>query len=1080
MGTNITKGSIHQLIGLLFLFIVFQDITVYAQQPVLEFNTFTALEKVTNSRSTSIIQDSVGYIWIGTDEGLYRYDGHSVYSYLFVENDPYSIPSNIINQLFIDSDHLLWICTNEGLCLYHPELDNFIPIVVQPDLRGVASAYITAIGEDKTGQIYVACDEIIYKYNKSQQTFSKVVELVQGRVNALIFDEQNNIWIAATLNGGLNYFNQETQELTSFLSDSSQKQSISSMEIHDVALVKDILWIATDGGGINAYNLTNQTFNRYSFPLNLENYAINILVDSDGEIWICTYGGLKLYNQASDNFYSWFHEPNNPASVSGSLWDIFEDNQGNYWTSNTEGGVKIVKNKNNFKNIDSRPNQLWYTSNKNTTSVAVDADGNLWAGFYLSGIDVFKWKERQTVRYLNKKDDPRSVGNGSTFSIFRDSEDQMWIGTYLGGLQKYNPETDDFESYTHDPDDTLSIAINDVRSITEDQNGDLWLAVQGKGVDRFDRKTKTFHHFNVKNNRLSNDYAFQVLNDSRGNLWVATSWGLSLLEKGESIFRNFFFIKGDLTTINSNVVLSVFEDQQQVIWVGTAEGLNRFDYESQTFTRYSAGLKNKNVGAILSDRDNNIWVSTNMGISKFDQKTKQFINFDQSDGLLSRDFTDRSCFIDSDNNLYFGGSEGIDYFNPDSLYLERKKPVVVLTDFKIFNKSISWKTDSAIIDKHISYAGKIVLGYKSNSFTFHYQAINPSNPDALSYTYLLDGFDKDWIDAQTKSEASFTNMEPGKYTFRVKAKYDNEEWSEQETTVDLIIVPAWWMTIWFKILMIVFGLTVVFGVFRLRTKQLHHQRRKLELLVIERTNEIQNKNDQLKALNSTKDKLFSIISHDLRSPFNTILGFQDLLLNDYDDLSDSDRVGMIKQVYATTNQVYYLVENLLNWASIQTGNIKSQPANLNLREVIHEKLDLYRNIAEAKEIKLLFKIPDGLFAWADINLLESSLRNLINNAIKFTQRGGTILVEARRQNNSVNISVTDNGTGMTREQIDNLYNLEKTKINKGTNGEKGSGLGLLLCKEFVEKNRGTITVESQPGKGSVFSFTLSTIPWEEI
>ena len=870
------------------------------------------------------------------------------------------------------------------------------------------------------------------------------------------------------------------------MNSSINKEYISSDEILDIALFKDILWISTDGKGVATYNIRNKTFKTYIFPTNLDNYGINILIDSKLKIWICTYGGLKLYNPSADNFYTYLYDPKNPESIGGSVWDIFEDKQGNYWTVYSEGGIKIVKHKNKFSHIDSHPEKFWHTSHKNTTSVSVDSEGNLWAGYYLSGVDVFKWNEQKTERYLYNKNVPKSLGSGSEFSIICDSKQQMWIGSHLGGLQKFNPGKKDFEAYLNNPIDTLTIAINDVRSISEDKNGDLWLAVQGKGVDRFDMKTKTFQHFNAKNNLLSNDYTFQVFNDSKGNLWVAASWGLSLLRKGERTFKNFLYSKNDPTSINSNIICSICEDQQQNIWVGTDEGLNKFDYKSQTFTQYFFGLKNKHIGAILSDRENNIWVSTNVGISKFDQKTQQFINFDQSDGLLSRDFFDRSCFKDSKNNLYFGGSEGIDYFNPDSVILAKKQPTVVLTDFRIFNKSVTWNNDSAIIQKHISHAEKIVLSYMSNSFTFLYQSVNPSNPNAIIYAYQLDGFDKDWIEAETKREASYTNLGPGKYKFRVKARYDNESWSETETCIDLIIVPAWWMTTWFKIIL---GLVLVLTPFIIvfwRIRQLRSQREKLQKLVAERTNEISNKNDllksqamtleqkndQLKELNSTKDKLFSIISHDLRSPFNAILGFQDIIVEEYYNLSDSERLEMFIHVQTSSKQFYTLIENLLNWARIQTNSIQHRPVAFDVKDIILEKIELYRGIATSKGISFEHQLSDGLLAFADINLMEATLRNLINNSIKFTPSGGIIIVKASKKHKSIKISVVDSGTGMTNEQLDTLFNIEKTRTTNGTNGEKGSGLGLILCKEFVEKNEGKITVKSKTGKGSTFSFTI--------
>jgi len=676
--------------------------------------------------------------------------------------------------------------------------------------------------------------------------------------------------------------------------------------------------------------------------------------------------------------------------------------------------------------------------------------------------------------------------------FFCDSKKQVWVGSCLGGLQIYNPKTKNFDSYQHNPDDTLSIAGNDVRSISENADGNLWIAIKGKGVDLFDIKNKTFHHYNSKNNRLSNEYPFQVLNDSRGNLWVATGWGLSFLRKGERIFKNFYYRKSDTTTISSDETHSVYEDGQHNIWVGTSNGLNKFNYESQTFSRYRTGLENKHIASIISDKKNNIWVGTNKGISKFDPTTLQFTNYDQYYGLLSRQFIDRSCCKDKHNELFFGGSDGIDMFNPDSLKTEIRKPTVVLTDFRLFNKSFTYRDDSSKIDRHISYAKKILLNYSDNSIAFRYQAINLTEAANINYAYKLDGFDRNWIYDNEKREANYTNLSPGNYTFRVKAKFDNSEWSEKDTSIELDVIPTWWMTTWFKILMGLLVLTSTYAFVYFRIKRLHKQKVELEEIVAERTVEIlhkndllnaqkislEQKNDQLKNLNSTKDKLFSIISHDLRSPFNAILGFHSLLIRYYDDYSDTERQKMIRQVHSASNKVFELVENLLNWARIQTDSIHPCPVPFDVKEIILKKLDLHRDIAEAKGITMKHQLPDKLIAFADINLLKTTLRNLINNAIKFSQKGGSILVKASRNNQFIEISVTDSGLGMTQELIDTLFNLETTRTQHGTDGERGSGLGLVLCKEFVEKNKGILTVESQEGIGSTFSFTVPALPTE--
>ena len=1058
---------------MLFLLItILLGINGFAQQPNLEFSSLNALESLSDIKATAIIQDANGYLWIGTQEGLFRFDGQTVYSYLHDDKDENSLPTSKIIKLFNDSRKNLWITTQGGLCRYDPEYDHFTTFEFEPSAYGATSLYFTTVAEDQSGQLYVATDKTIYKFDPAQKKLSRVIDVKEGEINNFIFDAKNNIWIASTSDGGLHYFDQNTHQLMAFRNDPSNKGTVSNQDISDIALLQDKLWIGTYGKGIDCYDTREKTFKHYLTPYYFENYTINFFIDSRKNIWANTLGGLKLYNPKTDSFHNYYNEPDNPRSLSLNLLRFYEDQQGNYWALHSIGGIRVVKSLNRFSHYDTRKERTWFIMQKNITCVSTDGSGNLWIGNSGNGIDVFNWGKKRIDRYLHKDNDPGSLGNGTIFCIFCDSKKQIWIGSNMGGLQRFIPETGKFESYLNRPGDTLSIANNDVRSISEDATGNLWVAIHGKGVDRFDPKTKIFHHYNTKNNKLSQNYTFQVYNDSNGNLWVATAWGLSLLRKEESIFKYFVFDKNDSTSISSDIISSIYEDGQHNIWIGTPNGLNRFNPKNQSFGRYSAGLKNKHISAILSDRENNIWVSTNSGISKFDPISHHFTNYDQSDGLLTKAFNDRSCCKNAKNEMFWGGVEGIDYFNPDSLITEAQPPRVVLTDFKLFNKSITYKNNSEIIEKHISCADKIVLNYQNNSFTIFYQGLDLANPNKISYTYRLDGFDKEWVQAETKREANYSNLKPGKYTFRVKAKYNDENWGNRETSLRIIIVPAWWMTTWFKVLLVIILLILPFALVILWNRRLRNQKQTLEKIVAERTSEIQSKNELLKDLNSTKDKLFSVISHDLRSPFNAILGFEDLLVNNYHDFTDIERIDMISQVHTTTSQLFVLVENLLNWAKLQNSSIQLYPIEFNLKEFILEKTELYQHIAKGKGIAITHQIPDEFTAYADTHLLETILRNLFSNAIKFTPTGGFILVIASKKNSIIEISITDSGTGMTSEQIDTLFNLETTQPEYGTNGEKGSGLGLVLCKEFVEKNGGTLTIDSQTGKGSTFRFTL--------
>ena len=1069
----------------LFLLLFIQVPVAYGQQPDFEFKAIDPLSDFTSSKISVIVEDSVGYLWIGTEEGLYRFDGQTVYPYFMDINNPKSLPSNGINNLVLDHDNNLWIGTKEGICKYNREYNDFSLVPDKSKMKGFDNCFIKVFTFDKTGQLFVAYNQVIYTYNKSEGQFVEVVKVDRGDISTLIFDDQNNLWIGTLSNGGLFCFDLKKKQLTPFLHNPLNSQSISINEIKTLEISGQTLWMGTLGGGIDTYDLKNKTFKHYFSSKNLENYIISILISRDHKVWACTSCNLKLFNPGSDSFYDYYNDDNNPYTVGKSVQSIYDDRKGNLWTINSFTGIRLAINHVPFKHIGGNAEGIWATSKNVLPTMVNDRRDQFWLLKHSYGIDIYNWKKHKIFNIRHQENNPRSIPDGIIFSNYCDLKKQMWIGSYLGGLQKYNPQTNDFDFFKNNSNNARSIACNDVRSITEDSNGDLWLATHRLGVDRFDTKKNIFYHYNKKTNNLCDQYTIQVFVDSRDNLWVATVWGLAFLRKGEQIFKSYYNQKNDTTSISNNEIQVIYEDKLKNIWVGTNEGLNKFDYETQKFTRYSAGLKNKHIANIMSDKHNNIWVSTSTCISMLNPGTWRFINYNQNYGIRSKEFYDRSSWMDSTGNLFFGGSDGYNYFNPDSIMAEVRKPKVSLTDFKLFNRSISYRIDSQIIDRHISYAKNIYLDYFQNSITFLYQAISLTDAINIEYRYKLDGFDKDWVNANKETGASYTNLNPGNYTFRVKAKYENGEWSANETTIKLNVRHAWWMTLWFKIMLALILGASTFAYFHYRIKRLQNQREKLKELVAERTKEIHSKkellksqalilqqqNDQLKELNATKNKLFSIISHDLRAPFNVILGFQNILVNDYNNCTEAERIDMVRKTYTTSQKVYSLVENLLNWSRIQTNGIQYNPVRFDLKKIIH-RLDLYQNIAEAKGINFTNHIPNGLVAFADINLLETVLRNLINNAVKFTPGGGTIMIKVSHENNFIIISVIDSGTGMTRKQTETLFTSENNQTQSGTNGERGSGLGLILCKEFVEKNKGTITVESQPEKGSTFSFTI--------
>lgn len=1073
--------------GLWLLILIFRSIlVVHAQQPNIEFKPFAPLSDITSSKASVIVEDSVGYLWIGTEEGLYRFDGQTIYPYTKDPGNPRSLPSNGVINLVIDHDNNLWVGTKTGICKYNREYNDFSGLPDTSKMNGFNNCFIKTFTFNRTGQLFVAYNHVVYKYVQSQCRFVEVVRIDRGDISAMVFDDQDNLWIGNSSNGGLFCYDFRKKRLTSFLNDPLNNQSISSNEVKTLAISGHKLWIGTIGKGIDIYDFIDKKFKHYQFPGKLDNYINSIFISRDDKAWVCTLSNFKLYNAQGDYFYNYYHDVNNPYSVGRSLQGVYEDREGNLWNIHAFGGIRLARHYAPFKHNGSLADPLINSSEKEITAIAFDGSGQRWTFNPSLGLNIYNYKTGRSNYMKYDKNNPRGIADGVIYAIYKDSKNQVWLGSYIGGLKKYNPRTGDFDTWWHDSKDTLSIASNDIHAIAEDSKGNLWLAVHRVGVDCFDARKEIFTHYNSKNNNLCDRYTNHVFVDSRDNVWVGTAVGLSFLPNGGKVFKNYFHEKDNPYSISDNEVQVIYEDKKHRIWVGTNDGLNRFDPRTGRFTLYAAGLKKTRVSSILSDNHDNIWVATSTTISMLDTVTSRFINYNQNYGVHSKEFYDRSCAKDSLGNLYFGGSAGYDFFHPDSIKREDNNLKVILTDFKLFNQSISCRTDSQIIDKHISYAKKIFLRYFQNSIAFHYQAISLTDGHTIEYCYKLDGFDKKWVIAGKERIANYTNLNPGEYTFRVKAKYENGEWSPYETTIAIKVYPAWWMTIGFKIIMILVVIAFIYLYVYLRTKRLHHQREKLTELVAERTREIQSKkellrqqarslaekNQQLNNQNATKDRLFSIISHDLRGPFNVILGFQNILVNEYAQCTEAERLDMVRKTYSTSQKVFNLVENLLNWARIQTSNIQYHPVALDVKKIITGRLDLYRDIAEAKGIHFSTTGVEQLVAYADSDILEAVLRNLVHNAIKFTPGGGSIHIRATRQLDEVLITVSDTGVGMTAEQLQSLFDAGKVETHQGTSGEKGSGLGLLLCKDFVEMNKGTIRAVSKWGKGSSFSFTI--------
>ncbi|MBN1118399.1 MAG: hypothetical protein JXA77_14405 [Bacteroidales bacterium] len=1101
------------ILSLLFLLLR----TSFTQIPELRVKYYSSQDGLISSFFNQVAQDSLGIIWGATNDGLYKFDGFRFYGYQSIQNDTLTLVSNNVNCLYASKSGKFWIGTNLGLCTYDYDYNNFHRICDIYNNFGLTNTNIIQLLEDISGNLIVVSNTEISRYLESKNKFEPLFSINEGNINQAKIDHNNNLWIATSKKGLIKYdlISGKSKPYHVFGEDDSNKYAVSSIDIDN-----NDIWIATLGDGIKTMNLnTGKVVNHPSNNID-ETMAVYVYIDNEQQIWSVDYTGLKNFSKQYNSFIGCYPNPNNPFSVRAGISKIFQDKQNNYWLVHNTGGLGLSMRLKGFHNFIDDSYNYWKLSSSNILSILVDDKGNFWFGNAANGIDVFDWTNGPKT-YKNDPDDQNSLGRGAIQCMFRDSKNNIWIGSYFDGLQLFNKNKNNFITYRHNPEDSNSIACNDVRSITEDRDGYLWIVVHGKGIDRFDPKNKKFEHFNTEKNKLSNDWTNKVITDHNNNIWVATAWGINVLDKDRTHFKSFFSTINDTNSLTNNEINSVFEDNEHNIWVGTSAGLNLLMPGKNQFIRFEKGFENNHIASVACDSKNNIWVSTLSGLSKLDYRTNKIHNFNESDGLWAGEYNDNACFINHDSLIFFGGIMGVDFFKPTELVYNETPPTVILDKLKILNKPVVPSPDNKILRKQLHRTNEITLEPKHYVFSISFKALNYINPEQNEFAYKLDGFEEQWNYVGNATEATYTNLNPGKYTFRVKAANNDGFWNEEGASLKIKVLPPWYKTFIFKTTITILIVILIISFVRYRTRRLTKQKKLLERAVNEKTNELIEKNEllrlnsenlrevndllierqqqleqqseellnqadnlsyaneELKKTNHTKDRLFSIIAHDLSSPFNTILGFSELLMMRYGTLEDEEKQEYIKIINTSSDKLYSLLQNLLLWAGSQTKKISYFPEDLEVISIINENIELRSENLKNKNISIKIDCPEHISIWADADMFKTIIRNVLSNAIKFTSANGTITFYSSEEKDYITIIVKDTGIGMNNSTIKEILSSEIINPGTGTAGERGSGLGLTLCRDFILMNNGKMDIQSEEGKGTSVILSLPKSGWLE-
>lgn len=1066
----------------------------FSQQ--LFFSHYSIEEGLSQSVVNCLLQDSKGFIWIGTQNGLNRFNGYSFEVFTSNPNDTNTISNNWIYSIDEDPEGNLWIGTKGGVNKFIRKEKKFRRLYYKTGYRYDVSLYPYDARVARNGDILINTPPVLTIFNPGKKTFRHYTSplgydaAVKDIHTPVIEDSEGLVWIASTR--GLMSFNRTTKKFTAYLQDRKNINSVS--DNRTTALFEDKkgdIWVGTESG-LNVFNKTTGIFRKYfnapgdEFSLS-SNVIRAITGDKAGNMWIGTEGGGLNKMSASKEGRTIFERFKSESSglSHNIVLDLIIDKSENLWAGTLQGISKtdLKRRKFDLYRKNDSPNSVDLLGNV-IASIYKDENGILWIGNWGQGLNLYNRKTGNVEHFSSRLTGNHYLPNDFVHVIFEDKDKNIWIGT-RDGILIYDNSRHCFSRIAEFFGNQKLPDFRGVRiyMIIQDRNRDFWIATQS-GLFRLGLKNATLEHFSLEgppDQRISANLVYSLLEDREGLIWIATVNGLDVYSPATGLMRHYRQIKGSANSLCDNFVISLCEDHKGAIWIGTSSYVTKFVIKDSSFICFSQenGLPNNRIFEIAEDNNNTLWFATGRGLSRLDTITNTFRTYSVEEGLQSLEFNIRASYKSRDGEMFFGGMNGFNSFYPDALNDNSYIPPVVFTSF--------YKTKSGINEFiNLENTPDIRLNYNDNSFTIEFAALEFTNPQKNRYAYMMEGIADEWIDIGNRHFITFSNLPPGKYVFKVRGSNNDGIWNESWKSLNIVIMPPWWKS---KVAYAAYALIAIFLVViytRLRIRKLTQMKKFLEEKVRLRTRQIEeqkseildknealsNLNKELEDINATKDRFFSIIAHDLRNPFNSIIGLSDIVLYNYHNYDSEKIKKSISDIKDASKQAHELLQNLLLWSRSQTGSIGFQPVEIDLNSIITENIELLKSQAQKKSIELTSLVNDKYRVSGDINMIETILRNLLTNAIKFTPQNGRISISAVETENYHEITVKDNGVGISPENISRLFRIDNKYSTKGTEMERGSGIGLILCKEFVEKHGGEIRVESKLNAGSKFKFTL--------
>lgn len=1130
-------------------------------QPI-KFYHIAPSEKFGFGNVWAIIEDHEGFMWFGTEDGLYKYDGYEITAFQHNKSDSTSISGNFIISVHEDRYHNIWIGTyGDGLNLYNREKNTFYHFRNIPgNSSSLPNNRIKSITETRDGTLWFGTEGggiATFKPNGKDDDVAniqfKIFKNDPTNDNSLssdfirsIAEDKNGLLYVGTYGGGINVLDRSSNTIKRYRANAKDPNALCADRVIEIFIdSKNRVWLGTLDKGMDLFLPEHEKFVHYSTDVNNphsisddEVEAIN--EDSNGTLWIGTDNGISLLaDSKSDVPKNYFdnlkHEPLDEFSIlSNSVKVIFVDSHKSVWAGTYFGGINVF-NRHLFKfhPIKNKPWLKNSLTDSNITAFAEDKDGNLWIGTDAGGLNYLpkatdniydeKYQNLKIINPVNGKIETKIK------ALEIDLQGYVWIGLWAEGIYRYDPKNKTFKYYGAEYTKSSAFDGAYILQIKCDSKNNLWIGTFARGVFYYDREKETFTNYLINPNHeklLTSERIRTMLVDSKKRVWVgADVGGLNLFNKEKNAFER--IESGNLLT-KANTILNLAESRDGKIWIGTvSSGAIVYDPESKKAWAYTKdnGLLDDVVSAMLEDSGGKMWISTTKGLTVFDPKTKKTTNYSKDDGLQGNNFNNGSALRLHNGMLIFGGTNGWNAFYPDSIKENVSLPKIAFTNFWLNNKLVLTNTIGSPLTSNINSINTIALNHDQNSFSIEFAALEFSPSKNNKYAYWLEGFNTAW-QYTTDRKVTFTNLFPGHYRLRVKATNQDGFWTERSKPLLFKINPAWWQTLGFKFIFAFFVLLFLYLIFRLRINYLINQKKKLTQEVLLRTFELKKKNGELAKLNNevqsqneeltsqnehiniqreelqkaqTKleranehleelvhqrtekleatikeldktvfelDRFVYSASHDLSAPLKSILGLVHIakietdlaMIGKYHDYIENSILKLEK-----------VIKNLAEYSRNSKTNIHTNAFNFsNLANDVIQELAFW---PEAKKVNIYNNSDPSIQITSDEQRIKVVLHNLVGNAIKYADlKKSTPSVKINCSKDGANciIHIADNGIGINERDQDKVFEM----YYRATDRSEGSGLGLFIVKEIINKLEGSIHVKSSKGVGTDFYIEL--------